>query len=349
MRDPAADAKLEAALLRQCNQTYSAFLSGIERYRAADAVRTLQDPPVIWQQGTTRLLDFGSEEGGQPVLVIPSLINRFHVLDIDETRSYVRAMARAGFHPYLIDWNVPGEEETRFQMDDYFRFRLMPILHFLHETTGKPLHINGYCMGGLLAAALTQLLPEHVGKLLFLATPWDFHADDPTLALRVQAGMPGLTQILDQFGHLPVDALQAFFIGMQPFLIHDKFVKYAKLDENSAEANDFVLVEDWVNDGVPLARHVAEACMQGWYVENQPAKRQWKILGEMVNPAELTHASLHVIPQRDKIVPPESAIALARAMKGAEVIQPAYGHISMLVGRTAQNALWPRLFDWLAS
>ena len=61
------------------------FLAGIEGYRAHPYRRRLEDPPVLWQAGTTRVLAFGGEASGAPVLLVPSLINRAYILDLTRT------------------------------------------------------------------------------------------------------------------------------------------------------------------------------------------------------------------------------------------------------------------------
>src|SRR5580693_8945388 len=45
------------------------------------------------------------------VLVVPSLINRWEVLDLTAEKSLLRAMAAAGLRPYLVDWGTPNDEE----------------------------------------------------------------------------------------------------------------------------------------------------------------------------------------------------------------------------------------------
>jgi polyhydroxyalkanoate synthase subunit PhaC len=37
---------------------------------------------VVWKHGTTRLLDYGRDATARTVLVVPSLINRYYVLDL---------------------------------------------------------------------------------------------------------------------------------------------------------------------------------------------------------------------------------------------------------------------------
>ena len=54
-----ADA-VEAELRRR----FDAFLRGIETYRAHSDVRRESDPPVVWSESATRLLDYGATAPG---------------------------------------------------------------------------------------------------------------------------------------------------------------------------------------------------------------------------------------------------------------------------------------------
>ena len=60
---------------------------------------------------------------------------------------------------------------------------------------------------------------------------------------------------------LPVDALQALFNGLNPGLANSKFRDLANVRANSRKFANFVALEDWLNDGVPLAGPVARECL----------------------------------------------------------------------------------------
>jgi len=108
-----------------------------------------------------------------------------------------------------------------------------------------------------------------------------------------------------------------------------------------------VALEDWLNDGVPLALPVAEAVLTEWYGENAPARGTWRVAGRIVDPARCTMRSLVVVPAQDRIVPPGSARALGSALPLAETWTPALGHIGMVVSREAPRVVWEPLRDWL--
>lgn len=347
-RDPHADEKFEAALAALGTRQYSLFLDGVERYRHSAFTRSLNTPPVLWQSGTTRLLDFSQGAEGGVALMIPSLINRYHVLDLDEGFSFARFLSQRGFRPLVIDWGEPGETERGFDTDAYCRERLVPILEQAMRLQGGAVHLVGYCMGGLFAAACAALKPHALRSLMFLATPWDFQAEGMARAGQVAEGLRHIAPLLQPWGEMPRDVLQSFFISQHPFTVLDKFLRLAATEKNSAEERAFVLVEDWVNDGVPLAAPLAQECLEGWYAQNRPLKGTWQVMGKPVRPERMTMSSLHVIPAHDRIVPPSAALALARIMPQARTLQPDAGHISMMTHVAARDKLWPLLADWLA-
>ncbi|OYW10596.1 MAG: poly-beta-hydroxybutyrate polymerase [Rhodospirillales bacterium 12-71-4] len=333
----------QAAVIRRLLRADRALLAGIAAYRRHPYMRTLADPPVIWAEGGSRLLDYASGAPGTPVLFVPSLINRAEVLDLMPGRSLLRHLAAQGQRPLLLDWGWPGEAERGFNLTDYIAGRLERALAAL---PGKVV-LAGYCMGGLLALAAAQRRPDRVAALALLATPWDFHAEDADRARTAAALLPGLEPVLAATGTLPVDAIQTLFAGIDPFGIPQKFRAFARLDPASERAAQFVALEDWLNDGVPLAAPVAREALGGWYGANAPARGAWRVAGAAVDPAALAMPSFIAMPARDRIVPPASARALAERLRAPTLHVAAAGHIGMAAGSRAEAALWRPLLTWL--
>jgi polyhydroxyalkanoate synthase len=321
-----------------------ALVRGIASYRRHPWQRGLVDPPVIWTEGPARLLDYGGRQ--DPAIVfVPSLINRAYILDLMPGQSMMRWLASQALRPLLLDWGWPGAAERQFTLTDY----VAGVLERALATAAKdgPVVLAGYCMGGMLAAAAALRRPERVRALVLLATPWDFHADDPAGATRLGAGLPGLEAVLQTTGTLPIDLLQTLFAGVEPGSIARKFRAFGAMDQGSAAAERFVALEDWLNDGVPLAAPVAREAIGGWYGENTPRRGAWRIAGEVVDPRRLRMPCFVAVPGRDRIVPPASALALAGLIDGAVVHRPAGGHIGMAAGPRAAAGLWTPLLDWL--
>ena len=340
--DPEA---LARALGAEAASRIARFLAGIEGYRAHPYRRRLVDPPVLWQAGTTRVLTFGGEASGAPVLLVPSLINRSYILDLTAQRSFARYLRDRGLYPYLLDWGAPGAEERAFGLDDYILNRLEPALEAVRSDASRPIALAGYCMGGTMVLPLAAR-PD-VAALVLLATPWDFWADGRHQARLIAGHLPGLTALADVLGHLPADALQAMFAALDPLLAARKFSAFAALSPGSAAARNFVALEDWLNDAVPLTGPVARACLEDWYGANTTAKGTWRVGGEAVRPERVACPALNVVPARDRIVPPASAAALSAALPHVETWQPPLGHIGMMASPRTKRLLWRRLAAWI--
>jgi polyhydroxyalkanoate synthase subunit PhaC len=329
------------AVIAEAMRQDAELIAGIAAYRRHPWRRDLPDPPALWQEGGSRLLDFGG--AGPTVLFVPSLINRATVLDLAPGRSMMRFLAAEGLRVLLLDWGWPEEAERRFTLTDYIAGRLERAL----LAAGERVVLAGYCMGGLLTVALAERRPDRISALALLAAPWDFHAGDPARAQSLAQLLPLLEPALALGNTLPIDALQMLFAMLDPFGIAAKYRAFGRLDQSSPRAALFVALEDWLNDGVPLAAPVARECLAGWYGENTPMRGDWRVAGLPVDPAKLSLPTFVAVPARDRIVPPESALPLAALIPGAVVHQPAAGHIGMAAGSTAEMALWRPLLEWV--
>jgi len=331
------------------------FLAGIDGYRQHPYHRGLESasdaPDVLWQHGSSRLLDYGrcgtsaTVDPAPTVLFVPSLINRAYILDLTRDRSLMRYLAASGIRPMLLDWGAPVGSERDFGLDDYIAGRLDAALDAALDDAGQPVVLAGYCMGGLLVMPACLARPSDISALVLMATPWDFHTGsqgDIIKALKFS-----LETILSALGVLPVDVIQALFAALDPLLATRKFSHFAKLAPNSAAARNFVALEDWLNDGVDLSGGVARECLLGWYGANDAAHGRWHVAGQAIHPQRLVQPVLNIVPRRDRIVPPESADPLSVLIPSAETWRPALGHIGMIASPRAKRSLWRPLAAWI--
>jgi len=339
-------ATLQTAVVAEASARMAAMFDGITAYQNAPRGEPrLTAGSQVWSDGSSRLFDYGGD--GVPVLFVPSLVNRAHVLDLADDCSLMLWSRAHGIRPLLLDWGAPGDQEAPFGVSDYVCTRLDAAAAAALEHAGRPLGLVGYCLGGNLALALALRRPADFFGLALLATPWNFHAGQEQMARAVQLTGPSLASVLTAFDGLPVDLIQAMFAALDPNLAERKFRRFAGLAPDSPEARRFVQVEDWLNDGVPLTANVARDCLMGWYGDNAPARGTWQVGGDNVRPETLAMPALLAIPETDRIVPAASARALAACLPDADVITPSSGHIGMMVGRRCVDDLWQPLVDWL--
>ena len=65
-----------------------------------------------------------------------------------------------------------------------------------------------------------------------------------------------------------------------------------------------------------------------------------------ISPGELSEAG-GTATATVRLVPPESALAIVPQLKDCTVTSPRAGHVGMVVGSKAENALWKPLVGWL--
>lgn len=88
----------------------------------------------------------------EPVLIVPSCIMKYYILDLSPHNSLVRWLVERGHMVYILSWRNPDESDALLGMDDYVHYGVLAALDHVHCTTGYPVHLAGYCLGGTFAA-----------------------------------------------------------------------------------------------------------------------------------------------------------------------------------------------------
>lgn len=335
------------SLDRQCRQRLDAFQEGVRRYHAHPYHRLEKVRPHLWQDGSSRLVDYSEPNEGPVVLVVPSLVNKSYILDLKEGRSLMQGLADRGLNPFMLDWGTPQEGDLELGLEDYILGRLKNAIDVLARQTCKPVHLIGYCMGGTMATGFSALAPEHVASLSLLATPWDFDQGRLAEMKLLETARPVLNDVMDRCGALPAASLQSIFAMMNPFAAIDKYRDFATIDPESERAEMFVAIEDWNNDGISLSTKVARACLFDWYVDNQPMKGNWEMAGEYIDPARIEAPVSLFSAKRDRIVEPDSSYGLCSHINGASLFNLDCGHVGMVCGEKAPDVLYSPLAKWI--
>ncbi len=289
--------------------------------------------PSVASAGTARLLDYGG--AGRPVVVVPSLINPPTVLDLAEGNSLLRWLAEHGLRPLLVDWGAPGTSEQGFAIDAYVTERLLPLI----DTLGEPVTLAGYCLGGTMAMAAAALRP--VKRLALIATPWRFSGYDEAQRATVASWWRTAAAQAAPLGIMPMDLVQPLFWGLDPRAASLKFAAFGRMEPDSASARAFVALEDWANDGPPLALPAARQCFEDFFERDLPGSGGWRVDGRRFDPLALAIPVANFISTRDRIVPAAVAASIGQA------IQIDAGHVGMIVGSRAQPLLWDPLAAFL--
>jgi len=89
---------------------------GMDDYRAAVSSATRVPQEIIWRDGSTVLLRYPSDKSGknEPILLVPSLINKADVLDLDQGHSFTQFLVSEGYDVYTLVMGEPGRGGEAF-------------------------------------------------------------------------------------------------------------------------------------------------------------------------------------------------------------------------------------------
>lgn len=323
------------------------FYAGIQDFLHYPYAPYINHNPVIWQNGSSKLIDFGLPDKlyDKIILFIPSFINKSYILDLTEQRSLLKFCASSNHRPVLLDWGSPTEAEQNYDCAAYIINKVMPAIAHLRQS-GKEVVLAGYCLGGLVAVATAQLMPNDVHGLILLATPWDFtHFQEKTIALQ-----HGIDMALSCQRSIPSANLRYFFYSFLPQeKIYGKFIKFSQSLGDKQKSELFVAVERWAMDDMLIAKGVFNECALDFISLNKPLNNQWQVADQIINPSAIKIKSLIVAPTKDTIVPYNSVTALINLLPKSNVILPDSGHVGMIIGEKAEKQLWQPMLVWLES
>ena len=309
-------------------------LAGLRRYQEAPRAPIPEPMPAIAEREGASLRDYGGT--GPPVLFVPSLINPPTILDLSTERSLLRWLAGQERRVLLLDWGWPDEERKTFDVADHVERILLPLLESLDERAD----LVGYCLGGTMAAAAAR--PARARSLVTIAAPWRFAGFPEESRSRLARLWSDSRPAVAALGLLPMEVLQSAFWNLDPARTVAKFEAFAQMPEGSLEARTFVTLEDWANDGPPVSGAAGRELFEDFFAADLPGTSGWEVGGEIVRPDRLDMPLLNIVSMSDRIVPAASAMPIG------ERLELPQGHVGMVVGSRAKEALWEPLAAWLS-
>ena len=284
---------------------------------------------------------------GAPLLLIPSLINRWYVLDLRPGASLVEALVGAGFDVWCLDWGIP-EDEDRYLDWEAVHARLSRATRRVRRETGATqLGLLGYCMGGTLTAIHAAQHASEVAALVTLAAPIDFAAGG-MLRTMVDPQWFDPDAIADA-GNVAPSQMQAGFAALRPTLELSKLVSMPDLvgDDRAQEA--FAALDTWASDNIPFPGAAYRRYIRDLYQNNELMHGTHRVNGRVADLAAIDCPPLVITASRDAICPPKAATALLERVRSrdTQVLEVSGGHVGAVVGSRAARDMYPALAAWL--
>lgn len=287
------------------------------------------------------------ERGRTPVVIVPSLINRAWICDLEPGRSLVAGLAALGHEVYLVDWGVPSEEDA----DEDVGYHLLSLLHYsiraiARHAGSEGVHLFGYCMGGTLAAMYAALRPEVVRSLSTLAAPVRFSEAgrfrDLVAGLDVDAAFPAGSLV-------PTEVMRPAFQLLDPVGAVTRFEGIEAASHDDESLRRAMVRERWLEENVPVAGAFAREFIREAYQRDSLLSGAWIIRDKPVQLDTITAPTLVVACKRDFVAPLPSVTPLAEILPHSRLEILETGHIGVVIGAYGPRTFYPLLDDFFRS
>jgi polyhydroxyalkanoate synthase len=283
-----------------------------------------------------------------PVVIVPSMINRAWICDLEPDRSLVGGLAALGHPTYLVDWGTPGPEDAQQGFAEVVLDLLRRAVDRACRHAGVPKAlVVGYCQGGLLATMLTALRPQQVAGLVALATPVRF-SEGGRFAAFCAAGVCRPEALVDADGLVSEEVMGPAFKLLDPMGNWHKFLALEEASHDPISLQRALARERWLEENVPVPGALAAELVTCGYQQDRLLAGTWTLRGEAVRLKSITVPVLVAPCSRDFIAPPAACVPLAEAVGSADVsleVQDT-GHIGVVVGSYGPKRFYPRLDAW---
>jgi len=165
---------------------------------------------VVFQNDLMQLIQYEprtKDVYARPLIIIPPWINKYYILDLRESNSFIRFALEQGHTVFVISWVNPDARLAQKGFDDYMLEGPLAALDAVEKATGeRKVNFIGYCLGGtLLGATLAYLASnkqDRVAAATFFVSLLDFSKPGELGVFIDEAQVDNLERKMNERGYL---------------------------------------------------------------------------------------------------------------------------------------------------
>lgn len=315
----------------------------------------------------------------EPVLIVPSCIMKYYILDLSPHNSMVKYLVDQGHSVFIVSWRNPDASDRDLKMQDYLSTGVLEAMAAVKAATGAAsIHTMGYCLGGtflaIAAAALGRLkrkktrtakeetlIPADVPNLssvILLAAQTDF-AEPGELGVFIdEAQLANLRQRMNDKGYLSGKQMGGSFQFLaSKDLVWSRNTRRYLMGEDDASFD----LMSWNADQTRLPARMHSEYLTSLFLNNALASGQYRFAGATVALMDIDAPMMVVGTTRDHVSPWKSvykihlqtdthvSFVLAAGGHNAGIVsEPGRPRRSFQIASVEDGAGWIDPDDWVA-
>lgn len=249
----------------------------------------------------------------EPVLIVPSWIMKYYILDLQPHDSLVRYLVGRGHTVFMMSWKNPGAAARNRGLHDYLHDGILAAVYAAQaHCDGANIHVAGYCLGGTLLAICAAKLArdadgEPLATITLFATETDF-SEPGELGLFIdKSAVDTLDALMWNQGYLDGPQMTSAFQMLNARdLVWSRMMSEYLLGQR-LRANDLI---SWNRDTTRLPYRLHSECLHKLFLSNELAEGKLCVGGGPVALSDLNRPIFMVGTEHDHVSPWRSVYKL---------------------------------------
>jgi polyhydroxyalkanoate synthase len=283
-----------------------------------------------------------------PVLASPPWINKYYVMDLAPSRSFLEWAVQHERTVFAISYRNPDSSMRGVTLDDYLIHGPREALDVIAEITGAPtIDIVGLCLGGALTAMLAAYLAEkgddRIGSITLLNTLLDYSEPGVLGTFTDEKTVARLEKQMAAKGILDGAQMAGTFDMLRANDLIFNYVVSSWLMGQDPPAFDILA---WNGDSTRMPAAMHSFYLRSLYMRNELATGSLELAGQQLSLAAVKNDTYVVGAINDHIVPWHSSYKTGGLMGGSvRYVLSSGGHIAGIVNPPGPKAWYEAADD----
>lgn len=294
---------------------------------------------------------------GDPILFVPPLGSQAACFDLRRGCSLAEHFVNDGRPTYLVDYGEIALSDRELGIE-HFVSEVVPnaVRKVSEDTGGKPVHLVGWCLGGLIALLTTATYDDlPIRSVAMVASPFDLSKNPmiaPVRAAYKYTGGRVVSGALRMLGGLPAQIVGPAFKATSLTTYLKKPITLLRHRDDRDFLAQVEAVDGLMNSMLAYPGRATLQVYQRLVLRNELATGKIQGPNKLVDLADVRVPVMNVAGSSDVLVPVAVAHAVADLLPNAPEVRletAPGGHLGVLTGRSAPTTTWKMIDDFLDS
>lgn len=342
--------------IEQRRQAVSNLFDFLVKGGVADSTRMASEVLDVGHKSTIhRYLPANRPLSGDPVLLVPPLGSQSACFDLRRGCSLTEHLLNSGRPTYLVDYGEMGLSDRDLGIE-FWVSDVVPnaIKKVSQDAGGAPVHLVGWCLGGLIALLTTAAYKElPIKSVAMVASPFDLSKHRMVAPLRSAGKYTGGRIIgtgLKMLGGLPSQIVGPAFKATSLTTYLKKPITVLRHRDDREFLAQVEAVDGLMNSMLAYPGRATLQVYQKLVQRNELAAGKIQGLNKLVDLADVRVPVMNVAGTSDVLVPVAVAHHVGELLPNSPDVQletAPGGHLGVLTGRSAQTTTWAMIDDFL--